>query len=75
MPIMLPINLKSSVQVYFVLCEKCYWCASIFNTTRANLTKCPSCYSHNIEFIPICSKEVYKFDYSTKSGVTLEFGR
>ena len=61
--------------MYFVLCEKCFWCASIFETARGNLTKCPGCYGNNIEFIPICANEVYKFDYSTKRGVTLEFGR
>jgi hypothetical protein len=55
----------------FVICESCFWCASIFG--GALVGKCPCCKSSMLEFIPIAARESYTFDYSAKRGVMLDF--
>jgi hypothetical protein len=37
------------------------------------LTECPSCNSVEVESMPLSDKELYKFYYHPKRGVTLEF--
>lgn len=47
---------KLQRQVYFVICESCYWCASterIQVVTNKTVDKCPSCYDNKISIIPI----------------------
>jgi hypothetical protein len=60
-------------QKHFLLCETCFWCASHINIHKRMITECPSCNSLKLESMPICDKEVYRFDYHPKRGVTLEF--
>lgn len=58
--------------IQFLICESCFWCASILED-GALISRCPCCKSNMLESIPITTGESYKFDYNTKSGVTLEF--
>jgi hypothetical protein len=39
------------------------------------ITECPCCNSVRLESIPISEKEVYRFDYHPKRGITLEFSK
>src|SRR5919198_949395 len=79
---------KEGKQIHFLICESCFWCASLLrsnnnnNYTTADITTnndniitkhCPSCSNNRVESIPISYNEVYKFDYNPKRGVTLEF--
>jgi hypothetical protein len=63
--------------IYFAICNSCFWCASYISTntddTFYSPAKCPGCLKGSIESIPIAQNEGYIFDYSEKRGVTLEF--
>ncbi|MFZ0221525.1 MAG: hypothetical protein WAM42_07505 [Candidatus Nitrosopolaris sp.] len=59
-------------QIHFILCERCYWCATFFNI-KSPLDKCPSCNSIRIDSIPVSNNEVGKFRYDALRGVTREF--
>jgi hypothetical protein len=76
-------------QIHFLICELCFWCASLLDSNNNNnyttagtatnnnyniiTNHCPSCSNNRVESIPISYNEVYKFDYNPKRGVTLEF--
>jgi len=60
------------LKAQFLICNSCFWCASTLTDCFA-VSKCPSCGSNGVETIPIASNETYKFNYSAKDGVTLEF--
>jgi hypothetical protein len=56
----------------FLICNSCFWCASIL-TSYFRLRKCPRCSGEALESMSLALDETYKFNYSTKNGVTLEF--
>jgi hypothetical protein len=56
----------------FLICESCFWCASILEGGRP-VGRCPRCKSSMLEFIPIATGESYRLDYGAKSGVTVKF--
>jgi hypothetical protein len=59
----------------FVLCERCYWCATYLNKSRLPRDNTCSQCSTVDEFssFPILSNESFTFDYNHKRGVQLEF--
>ena len=60
----------------FVLCEKCYWCATYLDKTKVPMDgSCPKCNtnSNDLTSFPIMSNESFTFDYNNKHGVELEF--
>jgi hypothetical protein len=65
-------KIKLPRQIHFLLCNTCYWCASDIGS-KPKFTECPSCNSIEVESMPIAHKELYKFDYHPKRGITLEF--
>jgi hypothetical protein len=43
-------------QIYFVICESCFWCASAPSPRRVRnetISKCPSCEGDRISITPI----------------------
>jgi hypothetical protein len=64
--------IKLPLPTHFLLCNTCYWCASDLGS-KSKFTKCPSCNSVEVETMPIAKNELYKFDYHSKKGITLEF--
>lgn len=72
---------NNSKRIHFVLCQKCFWCASAISFTVENqynynrFSYCPACSDNKIEFVPMVSNEPYKFEYDMKRGVTLGFER
>ena len=66
-------KIKLPKQIQFLLCQRCFWCASYIGTYTHMINECPSCSCVKLESMPICEKEVYQFDYHAKRGVTLEF--
>ena len=68
---------KKVLDIEFLLCNSCFWCASYYRNSsdKNRITKCPACYSDELESMPISSREVYKFDYNPSKGITLEFSR
>jgi hypothetical protein len=65
-------KIKLPRQIHFLLCNTCYWCASEIGS-KSMFSECPSCNSVEVESMPISDKELYKFDYHPKRGLTLEF--
>jgi hypothetical protein len=53
--------------IYFVICNSCFWCASYISTnpddTNNNTqAKCPDCLKGSIESIPVAKNEGYVFE-------------
>jgi hypothetical protein len=73
-------NIRCSNQIYFVICNSCYWCASYFgiknsgslSTSSPHVLDCHVCNSHNTELIPISTDESFRIEYTTK-GMEMEF--
>jgi hypothetical protein len=60
---------------HFVICNSCFWCASLYSDLR-RIIKCPLCNSYtNLESIPISENESFEFNYDSGKGMELEFTR
>ena len=57
----------------FLICDSCYWCASIVKFLPNFLKRCPNCKNDMLESIPIAQDETFRFDHNAKTGTTLEF--
>ena len=68
-----PSSSKKVLDIQFLLCSSCFWCASFTGIHKRMITQCPSCNSVRLESMPISEKEAYRFDYYSKRGITLEF--
>jgi hypothetical protein len=66
------INISTRAKRHFVICNSCFWCASLYSDSRT--VKCPLCNSYsNLESIPLSKNESFKFDYHSRTGIVLEF--
>ncbi len=66
----------ASVPSIFVLCDKCYWCATHLDKSRLpSDNNCLGCNNNNNELtsFPILSNESLIFNYNDKRGVELQF--
>lgn len=63
---------KKEQGVSFVLCESCYWTASILHP-RKRLSDCPLCAQKRIALMPIASNETYRYSLSQKGNLELQF--
>jgi hypothetical protein len=68
---------KHTDQIYFVICNSCYWCAAYFgiDVSLSSPLVCHGCGLHNTELMPISTDESFRIKYSPKRGVELEFYR
>ena len=67
-------RIKSSSPV-FILCDRCYWCATYFDNRRIPTNNnCPQCNANSNEMtsFPIASNEGFTFGYNDKYTVELE---
>ena len=61
-------HIKSPTPV-FILCDRCYWCATYFNNARIPTSNnCPRCNanSNQLTSFPIALNEAFTFDYNDK---------
>jgi hypothetical protein len=59
----------------FVLCDKCYWCATYIDKSKLHSdNNCLGCNSNNNELtsFPILPNESLTFNYNDKRGVELQ---
>ena len=66
---------RSSLLPMFILCDKCYWCATYIDNSRTPVNNnCPRC-NDNIELsvFPITSNESFTSDYNEKRRTELQF--
>ena len=72
-------SLKPTNQIYFIICNSCYWCASYFKIddleSLSQVLRRHLCNSHNTELIPISSNESFKINYNVTRGMEMEFYR
>ena len=67
-------NIYDGSKRHFIICNSCFWCASLYSDSRT--VKCSLCNSYsNLEFIPLSKDELFKFDYHSRTGIVLEFLR
>ena len=67
---------KPSAPPVFLLCDRCYWCATYFTNARIPTDNiCPQCNanSNQLTSFPIAPNESFTFGYNQKRGVELEF--
>jgi len=67
---------QRSTQLIFVLCDKCYWCATFFDNRKVPMdNNCPQCNANSSELssLPIMPNESFTFGYNNKRGVEMEF--
>ena len=65
-------DIYAKAKRYFIICNSCFWCASLYSNSRT--VKCPLCNSYsNLESIPLSRNESFKFDYHPRTGTVLEF--
>jgi hypothetical protein len=68
--------LERTNQVYFVICNSCYWCATFFDiddletlsASSSHTLDCHVCNSHNTELIPISTDESFRIEYNPSRG-------
>jgi hypothetical protein len=73
--------IRCNNQIYFVICNSCYWCASYYNitdleslsTSSPHVLDCHVCNSHNTELIPITTDESFRIKYGATKGMEMEF--
>jgi hypothetical protein len=59
-------------KVQFLICDSCFWCASVLDDSMA-AGACPLCKSSMLESIPLAEGESCRFDHNPTRGVVLEF--
>jgi predicted Zn-ribbon and HTH transcriptional regulator len=67
---------KPSTPPVFILCDRCYWCATYFDNRRIPTdNNCPQCNanSNQLTSFPIAPNESFTFDYNDKRGIEFEF--
>jgi hypothetical protein len=60
----------------FILCDRCYWCATYFDNRRLPLdNNCPQCNANSSQLTSylIASNESFTFNYNDKRGIEFEF--
>ena len=67
-------NRYASAKRHFVICNSCFWCASLYSYSRT-IIKYPICnsYGNLLESIPISTNESFKLNYRPRTGIVLEF--
>jgi hypothetical protein len=73
---------KYTDQIYFVICNSCYWCATYFGFDKSLLSSssssrlaCHGCSLCNTELIPISTDESFRIKYNPTRGMEVEFYR
>ena len=52
-------NIYTGAKRHFVICNSCFWCASLYSNSRT-IIKCPMCNSYgNLESIPLSKNESF----------------
>jgi hypothetical protein len=63
---------KPSTPPVFILCDRCYWCATYFDNRKIPTdNNCPQCNanSNQLTSFPIASNESFTFNYNDKHGI------
>jgi hypothetical protein len=68
-----------STDRHFVLCESCFWSATIFKSDKKQeqiINTCPVCFNdHSISLILLTKDEVYELSTRSKGGLEMKFSK
>ena len=53
---------KNNEQIYFQVCESCFWCATCIDSQQKHMTRCPSCKDFRLKYLIINDNEIYNLD-------------
>ena len=62
----------------FLLCETCFWSATIIRSTQKNaiiINCCPVCSNSNISVIPLTNDDAYELYVRSNGGLEMKFSR
>lgn len=59
-------------ELFFSLCESCFWTASVFGTRKSALSICPLCLDRELAFIPLARDESYRYVVAS-GGLEIRF--
>jgi len=62
----------SLVQINFIICRNCYWCASLLGE-GIFIKRCPGCSESMLEAIPIASNERFNISKDQRRGIIFQF--
>src|ERR687896_2031017 len=62
---------NSTSSIHFVLCESCFWSATILKMREDSV--CPACADSNVSFIPLSINESSQLSMSAKSWLEASF--
>lgn len=71
-------SVQTSAKIDFIICNRCFWCASLYtNMNNISNIKCSICNDNiSLESIPISKKESFKvINNNPEKGIILEFSR
>jgi hypothetical protein len=68
-------GINSNNNRHFVLCESCFWSATIIFFDREDELTCPSCGYKRVSRIPLAIDEEYRIKLSPSMGIEMSFSR
>ena len=69
---------RSYVSRQCLLCETCFWSATIIRSTQKNaiiINCCPICSNSNISVIPLANDDAYELYVRSNGGLEMKFSR
>ena len=70
------VHIKPLAPPVFILCDRCYWCATYFRNTRTPVDNiCPQCNANSKQLtsFSIEPNESFTFNHNDKRGIEMEF--
>ena len=56
----------------FVICESCFWVASVIDADKFGIISCPLC-NKPLSSTPLANDESYDYHYDERRGVEVDF--
>jgi len=72
-PVMENLMPNNSCELYFALCESCFWSATILRMDHDVV--CPACTDSNVSLIPLAIDEQYRIKLGSTAGLELSFSK
>jgi hypothetical protein len=66
------INGSGQVQRLFVICDDCFWVASVTDANKFDTTSCPLC-NKRLSSTSLADNESYNYNYNEHRGVEVNF--
>ena len=67
---------KDERKFFFMICNSCFWCASVFKlhlSKYRDIFSCPVCKGNKIETLPLAANKMYNLKLRESSRMVLDF--